>query len=797
MYGTRAKKRPGAFLNPDLDSDSSDEDDNLHTKTRNAGASKMTFKKSKIEDHSEESEASSEESIDSNSSDDEVQVEQKRTSNNVQSNNHKKRNHGSDYEETLSENVNPSKYTRSSRPSRNQKSRKSDTEDEESKGSDSEESIESDVTEEDINDSDFMPDSDDEREAEEEIKKNANVEDTIILSSDNCDTPERQPKEKPAETLDPSSKEFWNKVETLRSKGSASNDSVGSDTKDNPPKIQTPEPPIDDEKRKFIGKLRHFIRFDHEISCKRKCELTKEEYRKTIKSVRDAEFVSPDLVKACLRVISCSTKLGDTETAREAIKLFSRLGEVPMISALCQAMISGVRSQSQSLKDIDDMEKLGLEAMKEKNFAKASDYFGKAIRFASSSIRLLSARGDCLAFLSKWTEASKVASAVLGLERQNTGALFLKGISSYKVNDIPEALTYLTELLKVKKDHSKAQVLMGIVKQLREKKEQAGRAFRGNRHAEALSLYTSALSLDPSNTKVAAHLLSLRAEVNFKKKDLPACSSDCDACLKSDQDNLLALHLKAKCCMENKEYAGAVWCLERLNTLDIARQAAKKCAGESRQKEGKYEEAHRLYTEALEVDRHNKSYRNLLREAKQQHHLATRVNYYEVLNLEKTCGDSDIKKAYFKKSKEYHPDKHANADEAEKEVYSNKFKQAKEAYETLSNADKRKTYDMGGGGFKAPPGGWYRDLDRRLLQNVFPADHPRGRGVAGPVRGKVQPQVLRGSINPRPPMSNGQSGRGAQATGGSYVRGGVTIRGVPVPGGARQPRQQGRKQRAR
>ena len=46
-----------------------------------------------------------------------------------------------------------------------------------------------------------------------------------------------------------------------------------------------------------------------------------------------------------------------------------------------------------------------------------------------------------------------------------------------------------------------------------------------------------------------------------------------------------------------------------------------------------------------------------MRESKQEHLRATRIHFYALLNLEKTAGESEIKKAYFKKSKEFHPDR--------------------------------------------------------------------------------------------------------------------------------------------
>lgn len=66
-------------------------------------------------------------------------------------------------------------------------------------------------------------------------------------------------------------------------------------------------------------------------------------------------------------------------------------------------------------------------------------------------------------------------------------------------------------------------------------------------------------------------------------------------------------------------------------------------------------------------------------------------NYYDILGIDKNASSDDIKKAYRKIAKEYHPDKNPDNKEAEE-----KFKQAAEAYETLSDDSKRKNYDMFG-----------------------------------------------------------------------------------------------------
>ena len=66
-------------------------------------------------------------------------------------------------------------------------------------------------------------------------------------------------------------------------------------------------------------------------------------------------------------------------------------------------------------------------------------------------------------------------------------------------------------------------------------------------------------------------------------------------------------------------------------------------------------------------------------------------DYYEVLEVDKTATIDVIKKAYRKKAIQYHPDKNPGDKEAEE-----KFKEAAEAYDVLSNPDKRARYDQFG-----------------------------------------------------------------------------------------------------
>ena len=130
--------------------------------------------------------------------------------------------------------------------------------------------------------------------------------------------------------------------------------------------------------------------------------------------------------------------------------------------------------------------------------------------------------------------------------------------------------------------------------------------------------------------------------------------------------------------------------------------------------------------------------------------MADKRDYYEVLGVQKGCSEDELKKAYRKAAKQYHPDLHPGDAEAEA-----KFKEVNEAYEVLSDSDKRARYDQfghagvdpnygaggAGGGFGGGFGG-FGDLGD-IFGDLFGGGFGGGFGGAtrtrdpnGPIRGR-------------------------------------------------------------
>ena len=122
-------------------------------------------------------------------------------------------------------------------------------------------------------------------------------------------------------------------------------------------------------------------------------------------------------------------------------------------------------------------------------------------------------------------------------------------------------------------------------------------------------------------------------------------------------------------------------------------------------------------------------------------------DFYQVLGIAKSADDKDIKAAYRKLARKYHPDVNPSDTEAEK-----KFKEIGEAYETLRDPEKRKLYDKFGSNYKNMQTGGFNTEDHyspsqgQGFESIFDSIFQGFSQGQGPFSSYTRPAVPPGDI---------------------------------------------------
>lgn len=148
-----------------------------------------------------------------------------------------------------------------------------------------------------------------------------------------------------------------------------------------------------------------------------------------------------------------------------------------------------------------------------------------------------------------------------------------------------------------------------------------------------------------------------------------------------------------------------------------------------------------------------------------------RKDYYSILGVAKDASEDEIKKAYRKIAIQYHPDHQNGKSDEEKKAAEEKFKEAAEAYEVLSDPEKRAEYDNPNSGFE-----FHGDIDINEILNMFRSMH------TGSVFDRMFDQQMNGQhMNSEPPAGEdtvanvtitlNEAQRGIKGKRVEYVRG--------------------------
>lgn len=220
---------------------------------------------------------------------------------------------------------------------------------------------------------------------------------------------------------------------------------------------------------------------------------------------------------------------------------------------------------------------------------------------------------------------------------------------------------HIKQALQVDPDFKQCQQFWKNIQKAEKAKTEAAECFQRGEIEQALKLYDDCLAFDPLNN-------SFNMAIVYNK----ACG------LSKVGQTDAALDALSQAIKMNPEYVKAYF-----KRGDILLETEK------------FEEAIREYSKVKEFAPQTPGLREKLKAAQLELKKSKRKDLYKILEVDKGAGPSMIKTAYRKRAVQWHPDKHANSDEATQKEAEAKFKEIGEAYAILSDPKKKEMYDSG------------------------------------------------------------------------------------------------------
>lgn len=433
------------------------------------------------------------------------------------------------------------------------------------------------------------------------------------------------------------------------------------------------------------------------------------QYESALEDCQRAVDLDPHNPKYLLRLARIYTSLGRPE---EAITTFGRIHPPPSAKdmAVAKEMLHHVKaaqdaldrgtSGSMVLHALDQAEKLlGPGASKPRKWQLMRGYAYLKMGGANSL-----------------GEAQNVAMSLLRQNSQDPEALVLRGRALYAQGENDKAIQHFRKALTCDPEFKDAVKWLRTVQKLDRMKEEGNADYKAGRWQAAFDKYSAALEVDPSNRGTNSKLFQNRALCRLKLKQFNEAIADCEKAISLDPTYTKARKTKA-------------------NALGQAER---------------WEEAVREWKSIQELDPEDRTIAKEIRRAELELKKSQRKDYYKILGISKDADENAIKKAYRRLAIIHHPDKNPNDEEA-----AERFKDIGEAYETLSDPQKRARYDSG------------EDL-------VDPSDL-FGGGMGGGMSGGIDPEILFSMMNGGAPFGGSQGfgggGYGGRARAGGYPGG--------------------------
>ncbi|XP_019751464.1 dnaJ homolog subfamily C member 7 [Hippocampus comes] len=360
----------------------------------------------------------------------------------------------------------------------------------------------------------------------------------------------------------------------------------------------------------------------------------------------------------------------------------------------------------------------------QKDYAEAFNYYTKAIDMCPKNASYYGNRAATLMMLCRYREALEDSQQAVRLDNSFMKGHLREGKCHLSLGNAMAASRCFQKVLELEPDNSQAQQELKSAESILEYERMAEIGFEKRDYRMVVFCMDRALE-----SASACHRFKiLKAECLALLGRYPEAQSVASDILRMDSTNADALYVRGLClyyedCID-KAVQFFVQALRMAPDHEKARLAcrnakalkAKKEEGNKAFKEGSFDAAYVLYSEALTIDPNNiktnaklycnratvgskcvcvVEHKHLLEHAQLELKKSKRKDYYKVLGVDKNSTEEEIKKAYRKRALLHHPDRHSSASAEVQKEEERKFKEVGEAFSVLSDPKKKLRYDSG------------------------------------------------------------------------------------------------------
>lgn len=357
---------------------------------------------------------------------------------------------------------------------------------------------------------------------------------------------------------------------------------------------------------------------------------------------------SPNFIQARLRRGKVHLAFGHFDTAKDD---FKEVLKTKPDNDLAKTQLIALEKCS---RDLD----MGRTAMENGQYEEASRILSEVLDVATESAEARLLRTKASLNLKQYHKMLEDTMALMKQKSGNVDALYLRGRAFYLLGEREAAIKHYVEGLKYDPEHSLCKGEFKRLSKLEKAVKSGEEKLAQNLAQEALEDFETALTLEPDSQFVTPSLHLSKCKCYLKLKDIAKTLEACNKAIEWDDSLVDAYINRAEAQMLAEDYDKAI----------------------------------HEWQKAREKQPQNNQINEGLHRAQRLQKMASRKDYYKILELTKTASDGEIKKAYRRLALVWHPDKHTGED---KEVAEKKYVEIAEAYEILSNPDTRAKFDNG------------------------------------------------------------------------------------------------------